>query len=169
LQALKKFIPVLTISLLCCLFIYVFYRTEKTVINQFIISFVSQDLYPRLKTSVNAALPLNEYLVYSLPEGLWVFCITLSSSFFHIGVMSRRYSLVFVPLLIALMMEICQLLHLTNGRFDMMDISFATGFWLVAFLWTRNNNNTKPLFQSFDIKTIWCMMSYFIVYLAHVN
>ncbi|HMF71989.1 MAG TPA: hypothetical protein VK616_10965 [Flavitalea sp.] len=168
-QALKKYIPLLAVSLFFCLFIYVFYRTEKTLINQFVITLFSHERYTILKTSITSILPLKDCLIYSLPEGLWVFCITLTSSFFYLEVQQRKWSLAFVPILLAIIMEVLQLLHFTNGRFDLMDINFAAGFWLLALFCTGTNSFKEPFFQSFNTKTICCMMSYSIVYLAHVN
>jgi len=169
LQALKKHIPLLSVSLLLSLFIYVFYRTEKTLINQFFIFLVSREHYYAMKCAVTTAFYLKDYLVYSLPEGLWVFCITITSSFFYLQVRNRKWSLVFVPILMALLLEVFQLLHITNGRFDWMDIAFSVGFWLLALFLTSANPGKEPLFQSFNTKTVCCIASYCIVYLAHVT
>jgi len=68
-----------------------------------------------------------------------------------------------------LLLELLQLFHLTNGRFDIMDIAFATGFWLLALYCTKANAGKEPLFQSLNTRTVFCMMSYSIVYLAHVT
>jgi hypothetical protein len=169
LQALKKHIPLLSVSLLCSLFIYVFYRTEKTLINQFIMLLVSREHYYAMKCGVTTVFFLKDYLVYSLPEGLWVFCITITSSLFYLKVRNRKYSLVFVPILMALIMEVFQLLHITNGRFDWIDVLFSVGFWLLALLRTSTNLGKEPLLGSFNAKTCWCIASYSIVYLAHVS
>jgi hypothetical protein len=169
LQALKKDIPLLAVSLFLSLFIYVFFRTEKTLVNQVIVSLFTREDYYAIKNSVTTVLPLPGYLVYSLPEGLWVFCITLTSSFFYLRVRNRTWSLVYVPILMALLMEVFQLLHFTNGRFDWMDILFSVGFWLLALLRTSTNLGKEPLFQSFNSKSICCIVSYSIVYLAHVS
>lgn len=166
---MKKYIPILAVSLFFCLFIYVFYRTERTLVNQVVIALFSHERYISLKHSVTAVLPLQDYLVYSLPEGLWVFCITLTSSSFYLEVQKRKWYLAVAPLLIALLLELFQLFHFTNGRFDIMDIAFATGFWLLAMYWTRANAGKEPLFQSLNTRTVCCMMSYSIVYLAHVT
>jgi hypothetical protein len=165
---LKKYIPLLAVSLFFCLFIYVFYRTEKTLVNQVVIALFSRESYTALKASITSILPLRDFLIYSLPEGLWVFCITLTSSFFYLEVQNRKWSLVFVPILIALIMELFQLLQITNGTFDLVDITAAAGFWLLALFCTRTNTVKEPVFQSFNTKTVCCMMSYSIVYLAHV-
>jgi hypothetical protein len=164
----KKYIPLLTISLLISLFIYVFYRTEKTLVNQLFMAMISRESYVILKAGITSILPLNDYIVYSLPEGLWVFCITVTSSFFYLEVRRRKWRMVFVPVLVAITMEIFQLLHLANGQFDVMDILFSTGFWLLALFYTRNDTSKEPLFRSVDTKAVCCMLSYCIVYLAHV-
>ncbi|AXY78662.1 hypothetical protein D3H65_15780 [Paraflavitalea soli] len=159
----------MSVSLLVSLFIYVFYRTEKTLVNQVIMALISREHYYAIKCGVTTALLLQDYLVYSLPEGLWVFCITITSSFFYLKVRNRQWSLVFVPIGMALILEILQLLHITNGRFDWMDIVFSAGFWLLALLLTSTNRGKEPLFQSFNVKTCCCVASYCIVYLAHVS
>lgn len=168
-QTLKKNIPLLAVSLFVSLFIYVFYRTEKTLINQLFIWLFHQETYTFFKTRITHSLRLPDFVIYSLPEGLWVFCITITSKSFYVVVQKRKWDLIFVPILIALLMEIFQLLHLTNGRFDWMDIILSTGFWLLALLCTRTNISKEPLFRSVNTPTISCIVSYAIVYLAHVN
>lgn len=69
----------------------------------------------------------------------------------------------------AVIMEIFQLLHITNGRFDIMDIAFSFGFWLLALFYTKTNPGKEPIFRSINGKTLYCMASYMIVYLAHVS
>lgn len=166
---MKKYLPLFTVSLFLSLFIYVFYRTDKTLINQIFIALFHQETYTVLKTRVTSLLPLPQYAIYSLPEGLWVFCITLTSSFFYLRVQERRLSLAVVPILVALVMEIFQMLNFTNGRFDWMDIVFSIGFWLLALFCTRSNIDKEPLFQSVNTTNFCCIISYSIVYLAHVT
>lgn len=161
--------PILAVSLLLSLFIYVFYRTEKTIINQLFISLFNKETYALVKARVTLSLPLPDFIIYSLPEGLWVFCITLTSSFFYLTVQKRKWDLIYVPILVALLLEICQLLHFTNGRFDWMDILLSTGFWLLAILCTRTNIGTEPLFRRVNTTNVCCIISYAVVYLAHVN
>lgn len=159
----------MTVSLFFCLFIYVFYRTEKTLVNQLIISVFSKPTYLSLKATVNWLLTLPDCFIYSLPEGLWVFVITVSSSAFHLELGGRKWSLVFVPIGVALLMEFSQLVHLTNGHFDWMDLIFSTVFWLLAVLLTGIRPGKESIFSSFNTQTVFCMISYFIVYLAHVT
>lgn len=164
---MKKYIPILSLSLLICLFIYVFYRTEKTLVNQTVIFLFSHKRYSLLKDNIQSLFPLSEWIVYSLPEGLWIFCITILSGPFYIKLRRNRINLVFIPLVVAVFMEIAQLLHILNGYFDWMDILLASGFWRVAYHLTKNAGK-EPVFRHYDTKRFCCMFCYCIVYLAHV-
>ncbi|PZR09278.1 MAG: hypothetical protein DI539_22105 [Flavobacterium psychrophilum] len=164
---MKKHIPSIAISLFISLYIYVFYRTSKTLINKLIVQLFSYEDYIALKEQINSALPLNDYIVFSLPEGLWIYCITILSGPFCFMIGKRRYNLVFVPLVTAVVMELFQLLHITNGRFDWMDILFSFCFWLLAYLQTKRITK-EIIFKSFNARTVWCVSCYSIVYLAHV-
>ena len=167
---MKKYMPLLAASLLFSLFIYVFYRTEKTLVNQCIIVLFSQEHYSAVKNSIVSALPLGDYFIYSLPEGLWVFCITITSSFFYIEAVRYKFRLVFVPILVAVVMEFLQLYHVLNGSFDVVDIIFSCVFWLLALVLTGSQRDldTESLFRSLNGKTICCITTYSVVYLAHV-
>ena len=157
------------VSLLCCLFIYVFYRTEKTLVNQFVIAIMSPDHYFSLKHAVNQVIPLNDYFVYCLPEGLWVYCITLISGYFYIDYGKLRLSLVPLPLLLAGIMELFQLFHLSKGRFDWIDLFFVAGFWLAGLFSISPDVEKQPLFKRFYSGSVLCVASYLIVFLAHVR
>jgi hypothetical protein len=139
------------------------------LVTRLFIALFSQETYSFLKARVVSLVPLQDCLIYSFPEGLWVFCITVTSSFFYLEVGKRKWDLVFVPIGVALGMELFQLLHFANGRFDVMDITVSTGFWLLALFCTRTNAHKEPLFQTVNVNTVCCMISYSIVFLAHVT
>lgn len=164
---MKKYIPPIVVSLLISLYIYVFYRTSKTLINKVIIELFSYEEYIALKSKIMMALPLNDHIVFSLPEGLWIYCITILSGPFCLIIRKRKYNLVFVPFITAVIMELFQLFHIANGRFDWMDILFSLFFWLLAFYQTKAMVKQK-FFKRLDAKSIWCICCYSIVYLAHV-
>ena len=158
----------ITISLLVSLFIYLFYRTERTVVNDIAIRLFSFDRYSALKEAVPAFLPLNALMVYSLPEGLWVFCITLTSKPYYIQWRNLRLNCVFIPLIYCIALEVFQLLHVTNGRFDFADIWVSGLFWLVANFFFNYNGEKQNLLQPINLKRVACFASYGIVYLSHV-
>lgn len=132
------------------------------------ISLFSQESYDILKTSIRQRLSLSGPVIYSLPEGLWVFCISLTSRFFYISFGRIKINLALIPPIVAIGLEICQLLHVTNGRFDFVDIGFSFLFWLVAYLFTDTENEEENIREKITFSGISCAFCYSIVYLAHV-
>jgi hypothetical protein len=165
---MKRNAILILISLLTSLFIYLFYRTDRTLVNQLAIHLFSFDAYTKLKASVAAALPLNDVIVYSLPEGLWVFCITLTSRHYYIRLFRRQMDCLYIPILFSVGLELFQLLHITNGRFDLMDISVSFIFWLSGAYLIGGRYQKQNILAQLNLRTTVCLASYCIVYLAHV-
>jgi hypothetical protein len=166
---MRKYNLLLVLSLIACLFIYVFYRTEKTIVNQLLISIFSYEKYSLFRSSVETNFPLNSYLVYSLPEGLWVFCLTITSIPFYIELGNWKIRFVFIPVIFAIGLEVLQLLHITNGRFDVMDILFSLLFWCLASILRKDDVSRENILRSLNAKSASCVFNYCIVYLAHVT
>jgi len=164
----KKNYVLIILFLLFSLFIYLFYRTEKTVINELFVSIISFDKYVELRNSIANTLPLNEHIIYSLPEGLWVFCITLTSKFLFLKIGHREIGCVFIPLIFSIVLEFFQLLNLTNGRFDFWDIGISISFWFLANYFILYKSVEQNILKPISIRSIICFSSYAIVYLAHV-
>jgi hypothetical protein len=166
---LKKHYWYIAPTLVISLFIYLFYRTDKTLVNQIFIQLSSLKTYEALKYSITSSLPLNKYIIYSLPEGLWVFCITLTSQGFYIKFFKRQIDCVLIPPVFAVGLELFQLLHITNGRFDILDITVSLLFWFFALKITHTKASLENVFNAFNFNSVVCLLSYCIVYLAHVN
>ena len=163
----KKYFYII-ISLLTSLFIYLFYRTERTVVNEMILHIISFRTYAVLKENIVRFLPLNGITIYSLPEGLWVFCITLTSKPYYVQLNNWRIKCVFIPLIVCISLEIFQLLHLTNGRFDFNDIGMSAVFWLIANYAFSEQSDKCNMFSRLNSRTMVCLGTYSIVYLSHV-
>ncbi len=91
---MKKIYWFIILALSFCLFVYLFYRTERTVVTEMFISLISFDRFIGLRKNITNALPLNKHIVYSLPEGLWVFCITLTSKYYFLKFGGRKLNLI---------------------------------------------------------------------------
>lgn len=165
---MKKHYLLLIPCLLLSLFIYLFYRTEKTVVNELFMWLTSAELYFKIRTQITHLLPLQEHIIYSLPEALWVFCITLTSKFLFVRIGHYKFNLVFAPLLFVIGLEIFQLLHLTNGRFDFWDIGLSILSWAIANYFVKSREPKQNLLAPINSRSIICLLSYLIVYLAHV-
>ncbi len=134
-----------------------------------IIQLISFKTYESLKQTITENLPLNRYIIYSLPEGLWVFCVTLTSKEFYFELYNKRFNCVFVPLIFAVGLELLQLLHLTKGYFDLLDIGISLFFWLIAAKIIDTKQHFENFIQSITYNSVACILSYVIVYLAHVT
>lgn len=165
---MKKQYTLTGVSLLICLFIYVFYRTERTLVNELYIRLSSLDDYTKLKAYIVGRLPLHPVIIYSLPEGLWMFCITLTSKHYYIAWKKWRLDCVYIPLLFCFSLEMLQLIHLTNGRFDLTDIYLFTVFWFLGRSVLSQPTEKQNIIGKFNMKMMVCVACYGIVYLAHV-
>lgn len=165
---MKRTYSLIVLFLLISLYIYLLYRTEKTVINEIFILIFSLDTFKEMRITVVNVLPLHEYIIYSLPEGLWIFCITLTSKPFFIKISNYEINLSFIPILFAITLELFQLFNITNGRFDFLDIGISLFFWAIANYLIPYRFNKKKIFYPFTIDSFICILSYLIVYLSHV-
>ena len=159
----------ITIALLISLFIYLFYRSEKTVVNELIISILSFETYGGIKSSIVNAVPLNKLIIFSLPGGLWIFCVTALAQDFYVRIRNYKIQLSLVPILFAIGLEFVQLIHLTNGRFDLWDIVFYLMFWSLASYSYRFHRSQQTILSPFTLRGFTCLSCFVSVYLAHVN
>jgi hypothetical protein len=165
---MKKEHLLISIFLLISLFIYVFYRTGNTVISKLVICIISVEAYTNLKAAIVYSIPLSNVVIYSMPEGLWMFCITLTSKPFYTSLFGQRINCLYIPLIFCISLEILQLLQVTNGQFDYIDIVIFVQFWLLGRYALPIKNEQQHIFSSVNSKTYFCLVTYGIVYLAHV-
>ena len=157
------------VALSISLFIYLFYRSEKTVVNELIILILSLDTYTAFKSSIITSMPLPDSVIFSLPGGLWIFCVTVLSQGFYMKIGDRKIQVVLVPFLFAICLEFCQLIHLTNGRFDIWDIIFYVLFWLLAYSSSKSDRSQQNILSPFTLHGFIFLACFLSVYLAHVS
>ena len=166
---MKRTYSLTVFTLAISLFIYLFYRTEKTVVNELIIFFLSFETYTTIKNSIKHLLPLNEPVVFSLPGGLWVFCTTVLSKEFYLKVKDHKLQMVVVPLLFAIGLEVLQLMQVANGRFDFWDVGCYLLFGLLGYYAIQPHKSQQNLIAPFTLSSFICLASLLAVYLAHVR
>jgi hypothetical protein len=94
--------------------------------------------------NTNILIPLPKWVVYNLPDGLWLYSFLMLLIFIWQGQNNREaflwYSLLIV---IALGSELLQKYSLTLGTFDLLDIlAYLIAITLCAFNYFQNNNTT---------------------------
>ncbi len=159
---------VILISLGCALFLYLFYRTDHTLVNKIYISLMGYEHYISLKFWLQHKYHLNNWIVYSLPGGLWVFAATIVSKQYNIALFKMNFNVKFIPLIIVLFIEMTQLLKWNHGVFDVMDIIFGCGGWFAGLMVFNSQEYTNYKISILQLKSWFCIMTNAIVYLAHV-
>jgi hypothetical protein len=151
------------------LFIYLFYRTQKTVVNEVTASLLSPLAYSEMRNYVTAILPLHKIIQFSLPGGLWVFCLTILSKDLYIKFRESKVQIAAVPLLFAVGLEFFQFFHLANGTFDIWDLGFYLFFWALAYVGFQSSELEQDILSPLTMKGFICIVCFLSVYLAHVN
>ena len=162
----KQHILLLTISLLFSLFVYFFYRTEKTLVTQIYIYIFSEENYFYIRNYVVERVFLPVFVVKCLPGGLWVFCATLLSKGLFIRFGHHQFPCMYFPLIISVGLEFCQLFKISKGVFDIRDIFCFIIFWLIVFFWDTDSKKSALLEQKHQ--KIACVFCYMFIFLAHV-
>lgn len=147
---------------------YLFYRTEHTLVNWVFIQVLGGEPFHNARLWVNTRVVLNGFQMYSLPEALWILSITLLSKRYILKLGQFSLQLWFLPLLVAFGFEFFQLLHWSNGIADFNDLWGAVLFWTVGMIIFPEKEPKISLFQSFNIHAVLCTATYAVVYLAHV-
>lgn len=155
-------------ALLIGLFIYLFYRTEQTVVNDLAMRIFSTGGYSALRQHVTHLLPLNDFIIYSVPEGLWVFSVTLTSKAYYLKIGRLCLDGIMFPLIISIGLEILQLIQFTHGHFDFMDILASILGWAAARYLINYSPMKYNILQAPDAGRITCLANYAIVYLSYV-
>ena len=153
--------------LLFSLFIYLFYRPETTVVHKLYSVFFTLSNEP-LKQVLRSFLPLNDLIIYSLPEAFWVISATILSQRYYVRVYSQTIPLFYLPLIYSITLEILQYLKIFKGYFDWWDIIFSTLGWLVIYLTRPTNNLLINFFKKIDSRRMAVFIVYLILYLSHV-
>ena len=156
-------------SLLFSLFVYLFYRSEQTVVNELFQFIFTGDVYFSLKASISEKLALPTFLVFSLPEGLWVLAVTIASKNIYVGKQKYLVHLAILPIFFAITLEFFQLANIANGTFDWLDIARAICFWTLGYFMLPSPSNVQRLFLKMNVNSVICLASYMVVYLSHVT
>lgn len=139
------------ISLLISFYLYAFYRSEQTVINILLSQTLPNHLYETLRHQVNLLLPLPDVLIGRIPAGFWILGSSLLSHDCVLILDQFELRLAWVPPLVALLIEIAQYFHLTDGTFDPWDVVTIA---IAAFIATWSTKRLSS--PAFPAPWNWC-------------
>lgn len=165
---MKKYCTIISLALFASLFIYLFYRTQYTIVNIMLTS-ISGGQSKASILYIRNHFPLPGFVIYSLPEALWVFAATLVSRHLFLKFNGKNFHLAWMPLSYAISLEFLQLLRLMPGSFDLMDILLSLAFTLHAVYFIKCPLPTQQLLGKFNYRTFFFIYIYAIVFLSHVS
>lgn len=165
---MKRYHISIVIPLLLSLFIYLFYRIDETNVN-LLLSYFFDLGFTESKHTLKSILPIPEFIIYNLPEGLWVFSISLLGANLFIRIKKIRIHLIFLPITFAIALEIFQGMHITNGTFDILDVLISTIAWLLAYLYYEWPINQLKELQYTSTRMYAFLFVFACVYLSDIN
>jgi hypothetical protein len=139
------FYPAL-ISLIIGTAIYILFRSTDLLVFTWIENIGLGEEVNELRDWANPILPhLPEFILFSLPDGLWAFSFSASILLIWRNEKSKKYLWLLVPILFAIIPEILQKFKLFPGTFDVYDLIMSlTGIGLSLLLTQfKNKNNEK--------------------------
>lgn len=159
----------ISLILMFCAFVYLFYRPEKIILTQIVIKIISYDYYQILRAFITGHLELNSIVIYSLPGGLWVFCITYLSRKFILKIGRIKFQIYYLPIVFTLIVELVQFFNLTKGNFDVYDVLLAIVFWSLAILSSKRGEKSQiKVFSLYNKEGAVIFIVFAIVILANV-
>ncbi len=154
---MKKYHLYILTSLVISLVIYITFRSDNIVINQI--------LFKITPINYNYSSNIPDFIIYNLPQGFWVFSVTLISKNLYF----KKINLAYLPLFFSFYIELIQYLNLTNGTFDYWDLIAATLGFFISNNFIECPYKKQNILSKFNLRTIVFFFSYIIVVLSIYN
>lgn len=121
--------------------IYLFFRSEKLQMFEWL---KAMEIYDSISAMRMESCD-GGWLIYSLPDGLWLFSyILIMAALWSFD--EKRTTLYSVPLVvIAIGSELLQFFHLISGTFDVIDLLCYIGASIFGFVYVKNIINNLKL------------------------
>lgn len=101
--------------------IYLLFRSENTLLFQWVKTIgLESFLFALRENSLSITIP--NWLLYSLPDGLWVYAFTAALLLFWQG---KNSFWIWIPIFTSVLFEVAQATKIIQGTFDVLDILFS--------------------------------------------
>jgi len=113
------------VALLLAAYILIYMRPDSNLAIEGLVDFNSNQ----------TGVPSGKHFLYSLPNGLWVFSMTLLANRVYVNLGKIKLGLSLIPVVYALLLEGIQALNFTDGTFSIGDVMYSiAGFALANLL-----------------------------------
>ena len=132
----KIFLLLSVLSLLMGGLIYIFFRTSTLKMFTWLDKLgLSETLRGTRDITLQYSDELPKWLVYSLPDGLWIFSyVCLMLYIWADTAIKKSLTWILVVPIIAILSELGQAANLVSGTFDIIDLLFYIIFSIIPFL-----------------------------------
>jgi hypothetical protein len=137
-------------------------------VTSILILLISFETYELIRGVIVVLLPLNYFVIYCVPEGLWVFSLTLAGKGLYFPLKNKRINLSVLPLVFAIGLEFLQLTPFNKGDFQFLDIVACCIGWIIPQYFFKQIGESEPIIKPFSYKGFLFTLIFSIVYLAHV-
>lgn len=144
--------------------IYLFYRDSSIIFNQ-IISTSGFEIVS-VKTQIQALFPLPNWIIYSLPGGIWVYVATILAVKYEKTEGKYEIPIGIYPIILSIGIELFQLFHFTDGTFDWVDLILIL---IAGYFAKRSNLGEFPLKKYPRIQNLMLISAFLVLFLADVN
>ena len=120
--------------------IYICFRSSDILMFRWFDYLHISDTIFRLRKFIhNYKIEFSDWIIYSLPDGLWMFSYTTVILYIWSNTITRRnYFWIIIMPIVALLTEVGQKYHLINGTFDANDvIAYLLGFVLSCIFFSN--------------------------------
>lgn len=144
--------------------IYLFYRDPSIIFNQ-IISTTGFEIVS-VKTQIQALLPLPNWIIYSLPGGIWVYVTTLIAKKYDHSENKFAKGIIQIPFIYGVGLEFLQLFHFTDGTFDWVDLILIL---IAEYFAKRSYLNDFPLNKYPRFLNLVFISAFLVLFLSDLN
>lgn len=130
--------------------IYICFRSEHLVMFQWFDNFGILPTVYHLRNLVST-ISVPNFLIYSLPDALWVYSLTSIIAAIWINKKILLYIWLAFCGILSIGYEIAQYFHIIKGTYDNLDLAFLITFYLIALLQSlliiksqNHENTTQP-------------------------
>jgi hypothetical protein len=146
-------------------FIYFFYRGNNIIFNQILSTFQLDCFF--CKDLIAFEFPLQDWIVYSLPGGIWVFVLSIILQNNHIRILNQRIPLDYLTIVYGIGLEVLQFFHWTDGTFDWIDILFIFLGFILSILVSKNSV-PAPFYWRFSRQNLLILFGFAVLLLSDV-
>ena len=155
---MKHLILIISIIPICIgAIIYIVFRSDNFLVSNILESMIGTNEITNITEQIRLNINLSYSNINSLPSALWVFSTSFLSSRSKFNSRITWYIWITIPLIYSLGLEGLQLLQVTDGTYDPLDVKYSIIGWVCAML----------VAKVIDISTSGCSIPYYYLCLFY--